>query len=95
MKKNNKDGSMKIALCMLLLCVVLCALGLYMYNSMLKECSDDFRNSFIALYAGALGGFCTLFGVHLTILADRIAKKREISEQCIPEFFQPLTDGFV
>ena len=88
--KKNSDNSMKTVLCMLLLCAVLTALGLFIYNSFLKNSSDDYRNSFITIYAGALGGFCTLFGVLLTAVANKSARKEDIRTQCIPEFFQPL-----
>ena len=88
--KNSKDNSMKIIIGMMLLCAVLGILGLIIYNSLLINKPDDYCNSFITLYAGALGGFCTLFGVYLTVLADRMDKKREIKAQCTPEFFQPL-----
>ena len=90
-KGKNKKNTYELIIVIFLfaICTLLIVIGLVLYNSIFKEYEEDYRNSFVTIYSGVVGGFCTLYGVLLTLEKGRKVKAKDEKKKNTPEFYQP------
>lgn len=89
-KKDNKTNNSNMIVIYPLLGLAICLffIGVCLYDSF-EKCNREFASAMITLYTGISGSFCTLFGVILTIIANKSARRKEKIEENKPEIYIP------